>query len=196
MPVRFAIAIALAGALATPAAAQETEWDANAARMTRPTLEGLLARYERAAESSAYSEVLREEAREQAEFTRRRLEQGDFRAGDRVYILVEDYADLTDTLSVASDQTITLPGVGKLELAGALRSELQARVLEAISRTIRDPRIRTKYVPGGASTDSPRDTPSTPRMARSASASTPPAGSLKRTGGNFESVANWGKERR
>ena len=110
LPVRFAIALAGALALTAPVTAQETEWDANAARMTRPTLEGLLARYERAAESSAYSEALREEAREQAEFTRRRLEQGDFRAGDRVYILVEDYGELTDTLSVASDQTITLPG--------------------------------------------------------------------------------------
>lgn len=142
-PVRTAFALAFALGLAAPVLAQETNWDANAARMTRPTLEALLERYERAAESSAYSEVLRAEARDQAEFTRRRLQQGDFRAGDRVYILVEDYAELTDTLTVASDQTITLPGVGKLELAGVLRSELQEQVTAAISRTIRSPRIRT-----------------------------------------------------
>lgn len=141
--------LALAGAfaigLAAPAAAQDTtsSWDANAARVTRPTLESLLERYQRAAESSAYSPVLRAEARDQADLIRQRLVQGDFRVGDRVYILVEDYAELTDTLSVGTDQTIALPGVGELELAGVLRSELQAQVTEAVSRTIREPRIRT-----------------------------------------------------
>lgn len=131
-------------AFASPAVAQDPDWDPTRARVSRPALEVLLARYEQAAESRAYSETLRGEAREQATLIRQRLEQGDFRVGDRLYIRVEEYAELTDTFSVAADQTIVLPGVGELELAGVLRSELQGRVTSAVERIIRNPRVRTR----------------------------------------------------
>ena len=91
----------------SPAGAQQGEiWDGNASRVTRPALEELRTRYERAAESPAYSEVLRSEAREQADLVGQRLEQGDFRVGDRVSVYVEDNVEITDTLAVTADATV------------------------------------------------------------------------------------------
>src|SRR5439155_428881 len=70
-----------------------------------------------------------------------RLDQGDFRVGDRVVVTVEDPSpvrgaadragveseeqQLSDTFTVGAGQELLLPGVGTVSLQGALRSELQ-----------------------------------------------------------------------
>ena len=142
--MRTAIAAMLAAvAVVRPAAAQES-WDAQQARVSRPALETLLARYEAAAESPAYTPVLQAEAREQADLIRRRLAEGDFRPGDRLLIEVEDQDQLTDTFAVASNQEVTLPSVGTVELRGVLRSEVQDRISQAVALFIRDPRVTTR----------------------------------------------------
>lgn len=139
--------LALAFVVVQPVSAwgqAEIEWDPTQTRATRPALESLLRRYEQAAASSAYSDSLRALAGEQAALLRERLEQGDFPAGSRVAIWVEEQAAMTDTFGVAADRAIQVPGVGTISLAGVLRSELQDRVSEAVARIILEPRVRTQ----------------------------------------------------
>ena len=108
----------LAVALLTPTVASAQGRDGMEARATRPALEERLSLYDRAAESPAYSTVLRDEAREQADQIRQRLDQGDFRPGDRLFVSVESYPELSDTFAGAADQklircrSISAAGVG------------------------------------------------------------------------------------
>ena len=142
--MRTAIVAMLAAiAVVRPASGQES-WDAQQARVSRPALESLLARYEAAAESPAYTEVLRAEARDQANLIRRRLAEGDFRPGDRLLVDVEGQTQLTDTFAVAANQQVTLPTVGVVELRGVLRSEVQQHIDTAVAQFIRDPRVTTR----------------------------------------------------
>lgn len=128
-----------------PAAGQQPDpWDPTEGQVSRERLTALLDRMERAAESPAYSDVLRSEARDDAERIRTRLDEGDFRPGDRVYVRVEQYPQLTDTFTVAGDRSIVLQGVGAVSLGGLLRSELDDRIMTRVSEVIRSPRILTR----------------------------------------------------
>ncbi len=139
------LVLALAVASERAAAQEPTgSWDPAEGQVTREQLSALLERMERAAESPAYSSVLREEARVHAARIRERLDQGDFRPGDRVYIRVEQHAELTDTFAVAADRALTLQGMGAVPLTGVLRSELDQRVLESVATIIRNPRVQTR----------------------------------------------------
>lgn len=135
------VALLVAG---DPATAQQSEWDATQRRATRAELIALQDRYAAAARSSAYSDELRAEAAEQAERVRQRLELGDFPAGSRVGVWVEEQPAMTDTFTVSSDRSITLAGLGAVSLEGVLRSELQERIVSEVARIIQDPRVRTE----------------------------------------------------
>jgi len=90
----------------------------------------------------------------------KRLDQGDFRVGDRVVLIVEDPAplrgaaeragvkseeqQLSDTFTVGAGQELLLPVVGTVSLKGALRSELQPIVAREIARFIRDPVVHAR----------------------------------------------------
>ena len=142
---RIAIAAAACALFTAPASAQDADaWDANRGRATRASLEAVLDRYERAAQSSAYSEELLAEARDQAARLRDRLERGDFRPGDRIFVRVEEHTALSDTFTVAADNVISIPQIGEVRLAGALRSELEPRLAEEVARIIRDPVVRAR----------------------------------------------------
>ncbi len=116
------------------------------------------------AELEARLNVLRDMARSSrpdwlvAESTvvRMRLDQGDFRVGDRVLLTVQDPAplrnaaadrgavkseeqQLSDTFTVGGGQELLLPVVGRVGLKGVLRSELEPTLVREIARFIRDP---------------------------------------------------------
>jgi protein involved in polysaccharide export with SLBB domain len=65
-----------------------------------------------------------------------RLAEGDFRRGDRIALMVQAESTLTDTFTVASGPELILPPptVGSLSLKGVLRSELEAKLSEYVSR--------------------------------------------------------------
>jgi hypothetical protein len=111
---------------------------------SRDDLQGRLQLLERAANSSAYSEPLRERARREGEWLRARLEQGDFHVGDRLLIEVERESTLTDTFTVAAGPGIQLPVVGDVPLAGILRAELATHLTGLLQRFVREPRIRVR----------------------------------------------------
>lgn len=125
--------------------AQEApEWDAAREQMTRDELEELLVELESQAESSAYSQRLREHARQSAEMVRTRLREGDFQVGDQVVLEIENEPELSDTLIVRSGRIVNIPVVGELSLDGVLRSELQEHVADHIATFVRDPVVHTE----------------------------------------------------
>ena len=86
-----------------------------------------------------------------------RLDQGDFRVGDRVLLNVQDPAplrgpadrlvgtvkseeeQLSDTFTVGTGPELLLPVVGRVSLKGVLRSELEPTLTREVARFIREP---------------------------------------------------------
>jgi polysaccharide export outer membrane protein len=141
---RAVLVLLLAGAGAPAVRAQEPGWDPTMVNASRPALEQLERRFEAAAESPAYSEVLRAEARAEASRLRERLRTGDFRPGDRVALTVEQETALSDTFTVAQARELQLPGLGAISLDGVLRSEVEQHLRTFIGRFVRDPVVRAR----------------------------------------------------
>jgi len=123
-------------------AAQSTDGDPGRAQVTREELLELLAQYDAALESDAYSQAVRQRARAEASLIRARLADGDFRVGDRILVTVEGEEDLSGEHIVGPGPSITLPQFGEIGLAGVLRSELQSHLTSALARYIRNPVVR------------------------------------------------------
>ena len=135
-------------------------------QQTRTELEGRLRQLEEMA--SLNRGGLSDSERAEAADIRSRLEEGDFHAGDRVLIAVEDPTppavtssapvvksseqQLSDTFTVGSSQELTLPVVGVVPLHGVLRTELESRLTGEIARYIRDPVVHVHALVGLAVT--------------------------------------------
>lgn len=68
-----------------------------------------------------------------------RLEDGDIRVGDRIYVEVEGEPEMVDTFTVRTGRTLDLPNMPPIELAGLLRSEVPDRVRGEVAKYIREP---------------------------------------------------------
>ena len=114
---------------------------------TRADLEALVSEYERLIASPVYSDAMRENARARSNQILERLELGDFRLGDAVFLRVESEPSLPETVSVQSSPDgpiISLPVFGDIRLHGVLRSELEERISETLRQYIRDPVVRAR----------------------------------------------------
>jgi protein involved in polysaccharide export with SLBB domain len=130
-------------ALASDLCGQEVgEQSGLGAGMDREALVRQLEELELFATSPVYSERLRRQIQWEADLLRGRLEQGDFRVGDRVLLSVEGETELSKTYAVDSNRSLTLPLVGEVPLAGVLRSEIQGHLEIEIARYVRDPVVR------------------------------------------------------
>lgn len=138
------IAAGLAAFAAPGEAHAQTLIDTNArgAELTRDELTSLLTRLEEAATASGYSGELRAQAARESGFVRERLDEGDFRVGDRVALQVQGEPQLSDTLTVTGQRTLEFPEIGQISLQGVLRSELESHLTEELGRYLRDPRVR------------------------------------------------------
>lgn len=128
-------------AILLPAAAWGQS-DGSTVHISRDSLMQLLARSEQTASSRAYSEALRERARKEAELLKARLQEGDFQVGDRIFLQVEQQAELTDTFTVRPGPVLTLPQLREFPLAGLLRAELQPKLEEHLKKFLVDPKIQ------------------------------------------------------
>ena len=127
----------------SPARAQSPlSSDPGSAVRTRADLERLIQEYEQALASPAYSEGVKRGIRADAAAIRGRLENGDFRVGDRIVLYVQGEPNLPDTVAVEPGPMISLPLFGEIPLRGVLRSEIEAHVTEALSSFIREPVVR------------------------------------------------------
>jgi protein involved in polysaccharide export with SLBB domain len=148
--------LALLGALTLsplPAAAQAdlgSAWTA-----TRAELERRVTQLDALSSSTAYSERARLRSAEEAATIRRRLGEGDFRVGDRIFIEIDGSASggltgvsvpggIRDTVTVFEGARINVRSIGEVSLAGVLRSELQVRVNAAVNEVILNSRATTR----------------------------------------------------
>jgi protein involved in polysaccharide export with SLBB domain len=124
-------------------------------RATRPALELLVQRLEAVERTPDSSQATRDWARSQAAAVRARLAVGDFQAGDRILISVDEGGgggadarsieqQLSDTFTVGTDRDVTLPAIGLVSLSGVLRSELAAHLTREIGRIINEPVVHAR----------------------------------------------------
>lgn len=140
--VRWSLAVLVLGPVSS-AAAQVV--DAGDRLAKRDVLQAELSRYEQLSNSPAYSETSRTRARRAAEQVRRRLTDGDFRAGDLVVLQIEGPVPFNDTLVVTNAITIDATGVGSISLRGTLRSELLSKVRDEVLQGVRTATVTAAY---------------------------------------------------
>ena len=145
MILRSCLSILLLLFTAAGASAQiPVEFGPGSTELSREELTQLLQRYEEAIASPAYSGGVKDAARANAARIRERLEQGDFKVGDRVALTVQGEPNLPDTVSVEPGPQITLPLFGSISLAGVLRSEVQEHLTKELGKIIHDPVVHAK----------------------------------------------------
>src|SRR6185369_11766437 len=137
----FAAAGTLLMLLNSPAQAQSAPAGSTSLTASRTQLLASLGEFEKQANDGGYSAKLRDRAKYEASLIKQRLEYGDFQPGDKVVLLVDGEATLSDTMAVAPDLTIKLPTGENMGLKGVLRSEVQAKFLEAIKKVVREPTV-------------------------------------------------------
>jgi hypothetical protein len=108
--------------------------DPRRAYATRTELEASLAEAEKVISSTGYSARLREAKAREAETLRHRLRDGDFQVGDQIVISVVGEQQFTDTFTVGTGRTLTLPGMQAISLQGVLRHESET--------FLKDPEVR------------------------------------------------------
>jgi protein involved in polysaccharide export with SLBB domain len=116
-----------------PSLVAQSQVPVNRALATREDLEGLLA-----AAGQGSGPRLSTRDRQVLEH---RLQEGDFRVGDRLVVIVQGEKALSDTFTVRTGQTLVLPDMAPLPLHGVLRSELQDKLQAHVSQYIRDPTV-------------------------------------------------------
>ena len=140
------VTIATVLALATPALCSgQDSLGPTRLEIDRAELTNLLDQYDAIVQSTAYSDVLRNEVRVQADLIRERLRLGDFQAGNEIVLSIEGGGvTQSDTLTVESGPLIDVPTLGPILLSGVLRSELETHLATEIGKFIQIPRIQAR----------------------------------------------------
>jgi hypothetical protein len=114
--------------------------------VTREEIESRALAAERSASALA-DERAKAQKHAEAAALRKRLRDGDFQEGDRLFVTIEatGLPRLTDTVTVRADRMIALDsmtGAASIPLQGVLRSELQPYLTAQVSRYLRSPVVR------------------------------------------------------
>ncbi len=144
----FAAIVAAVTSLAAPLArAQQPDlWDWRSPFLTRVQLTQVLAHYEAAAASPAYSDAMRARAQADVDSIQGRLSNGDIRVGDRLRLHVEGQPTLSDTFAITAGPALILPVVGSVDLKGVLRSELPDRLTTRVEGVYRSAVVRVVFL--------------------------------------------------
>jgi len=110
------------------AQAQNQPVDTRRPLATREELEALKARLK--PDQRVYAEAVA---------LQERLTNGDFKVGDRIWLVVEGEKELSDSLTVTENVSLQLPGMPDVSLRGVLRSELEDHIRKVLSQFIREP---------------------------------------------------------
>lgn len=143
--ITLSLLVLLLGVPTAPLAAQVPRAaNAEGLQLSRQDLQDLLAQLESTATSSSASGDAREQARASAARIRQRLQEGDFRAGDRIMLEVRREPDMSGEFTVEPGRTVTIPEVGAISLDGVLRSELAAHMQEELGRYLQNPVVQAR----------------------------------------------------
>ncbi len=124
--------------------AQEVDPTSRGTSVTRAALEAALAEAEQIANSSGYSDQLREQKRMEASLIRSRLLEGDFFPGDQIVVSVAGDTAASATLTVGPGRVISLLGLPDIQLNGVLRSEVEGYLRQQLARYIRNPEVKAR----------------------------------------------------
>lgn len=112
--------------------------------VTRADLQETLEWHETILNSNPSDRDLREQAEAIVQLIQGRLEEGDFRPGDQIWLSLEGEAAFPDTLVVETGPAVLLPDMGVVSLRGVLRSELQEHLETEFRRFLRNPVLRVQ----------------------------------------------------
>ncbi len=141
---RLVVLSAAALLLPPTISAQSVSQEVGRLEMTRDELHELLDHYRSVSRSTGYSEETRTRAERELMLIEARLEEGDFRMGDRIVLLIEGEWIEPDTLPVERGPLVSVPQIGEIGLRGVLRSELQSHMIKELGRYFRDPVIEAE----------------------------------------------------
>lgn len=123
--------------------AQAATTDGLAPLATRAQLEALAVRLEASSRAARAGSTERTADSLEAARIRRRLQQGDFQAGDQVLVEVTGgERPIADTLQVRTGGTLVLGDLPEIPVAGVLRAEIREHLQAALARYIREPQVR------------------------------------------------------
>lgn len=111
---------------------------------SRAEIEASLAEIDQILASPGFSGRIKEIKRREADLMRRRLAEGDFFTGDKVFVSIVGEPLVNDSFVVTPSRTILIPGVAEFPLNGVLRSELQPHMTQQLGRFFRSPVVITK----------------------------------------------------
>jgi polysaccharide export outer membrane protein len=112
------------------------------ANSTRQELERLAAEADAAASVDSATSEHRDMKLREAESIRVRLREGDFRVGDRIFLVVEGDSALSDTVTVRPGPTLSVLSLPEDTLRGVLRSELQSHLTTHVTRYYKNAKVR------------------------------------------------------
>jgi protein involved in polysaccharide export with SLBB domain len=115
--------------------------DAGPQRANRTDLIALKATIDKQITTGIKGERL-SEARFRSSAITARLEHGDFKVGDRFLLSIQQGDAKVDTASVRDSMWVTIPSLPDFSVAGVLRSELDAKLGEHISRYLKNATVR------------------------------------------------------
>lgn len=143
---------ALRGVVVTGALALAPSWAGGQAvvssgpqRATRAQLVELVGQLERTVASGAKG-AARDRAAAALAATRTRLQQGDFRVGDRFVVTVRQDSVRSDTVDVRDSLRVSVLNLPELRLAGVLRAELDEQMSAHLARYLRNVEVRTRVL--------------------------------------------------
>lgn len=139
--VIFTIAVAAA----TRGAAQDAPLG-GAQRATRAALAERVSQLEQQSGSGRLSGSAKNRATAEISAIRMRLQQGDFRVGDRFVITLRQDSVRSDTASVRDSLKVSVANLPDASLSGVLRSELDERMTAHVARYLRNVSVRTSIL--------------------------------------------------
>lgn len=119
---------------------------AGAQRATRMQLAERLAQLEQQSGGGALSGAAKTQAMAELSALRSRLQQGDFRVGDRFVITLRQDSVASDTASVRDSLKVSVANLPDVSLSGVLRSELDERMSAHVARFLRNVTVRTSVL--------------------------------------------------
>lgn len=135
------LALAFAAVLFAGAVSAQEPVPQSGTRTTRAMLEARAAAAAQAADT-ARDAAIRAAKRGEAEAIRGRLRDGDFSAGDRIWISIRYDSVVADTFTVLNPRRLQLPDVPEIDLTGVLRSEVASHLNKQLSHYLKDPRVK------------------------------------------------------
>lgn len=112
-------------------------------RATRAALTARLSQLEIEAQGTKLSPEAKNKALVELATIRSRLEQGDFRVGDRFIITIRRDSVRSDTASVRDSLNVTIANLPDVSLAGVLRSELDDKLSKHVATYLLNTSVRT-----------------------------------------------------